>query len=115
MAATVGKTYTIQGTPFPKTRVDLSALTADEPEDIAHVGPSGVKVREVRMEIVTRPDDGSDIRLWHDENNDSLTNDTCRLRFYTAGGGSLTGAEVYVHFEFGAMKSGGTSAPSPGV
>lgn len=107
MAATVDQTFTMGGVPLPETRVDLSSLDAGEVENIAHGGPSGVPVRSVQMEVITRPTDGSDVRMEHLATSDSTTNDTVALKFYTSAGGSLTGAKVRLRFIFGSMKSGG--------
>jgi hypothetical protein len=113
MAATVDTVARmLTGTPLIISETQLSALTADEPEDIAHGGVAGLAPRKVEMEILTRPTDGSDIRMWHDNDNDNTTNNTCRLRFYTSGGGSLTGAVVRLRFEFAGMKSGGLDPPA---
>lgn len=112
MSVTVDKTTIVQGVPLPTTEVQLSALTAGELEDVSHGGPAGVRVQHAHMEILTRPTDGSDIRMERSTADDVLSlqtvgSDTIALRFYTEAGGSLTGAIVKVRFEFGALKSGG--------
>jgi hypothetical protein len=43
----------------------------------------------------------------HDEDDDSTSGDTVRLRFYTNDGGSLAGAKVKVRCIFNALASGG--------
>lgn len=111
MAYTVNSYQILEGVPLPKTQVEVSGLVAGNAEDVAHYGPDGVRARSIQMEVLTRPTDGSDVRLWHDHDNDSLTNNTCRLVFSCEAGGSLTGAVVRLIFIFGAMASGGITPP----
>ena len=89
------------------TQMQLSVLTAGLTESIAHNGPSGARVSEARMEIITQPNDDSPVMFAHLSGTDSTTNNTVAVRFDTAAGGSLTGAVVRVLCKFRAMKAGG--------
>lgn len=89
--------------------VELSALSASQDEDVAHGGPSGATVAEARMELITKPTDGSTFYMEHESAGDSTTNNTAQLRFMSETGGSLTGAKVRVTFVFTEAATGGTS------
>ena len=111
MAASIVENFPIASTPRIITQTKLKTLVADAIENIAHGGPAGAKVQSVTMEVTTRPTDGSPVLMEWQEYNDSLTNDTVALKFYTIPGGSLTGAIVRVNCVFGAVASGGITAP----
>jgi hypothetical protein len=109
MASTKTAAKSFSMVPYPVTEIDVSAITAGLEEDYSHGGPSGVVVREIRMEVVTPATSGDPIFIARDTDNDSLTNNTCRLKLYTNVGGDLTDAKVKLYFTFEAMKSGGIS------
>lgn len=110
MAASIDVKQVEAMEPYVTIRLDLSSLTSDLLENIAHGGPSGASVSRVSYEVIQKPTDGSDLSMEHKAASDSTTNNTVALRFYTSPGGSLSGAKVRVHLTFHAFASGGITA-----
>ena len=110
MAASIDVKQVVTMEPFVTVRLDLSSLTSDLLENIAHGGPSGATASRVTCEVIQKPTDGSDLSVEHKSASDSTTNNTMALRFYTSPGGSLSGAKVRVFVTFHSFASGGITA-----
>ena len=88
----------------------MSALVADQGEDVTHGGPTGKNPDYIDYEMVTPPDAACAFTLYHDTANDSASGGTARIKFVPSGGGDLTGMVLNVHFHFYASASGGIDA-----
>jgi len=91
---------------WDETLTRLSGLTSGNAENVLHGGPSGASVVEVRMVPYTRPTDNSVVNMVWEAANDSTTNNTCSLRFYSSSG-NLAGFVCQVFFSFRDAASGG--------
>jgi hypothetical protein len=109
MASTKTAAKTVWMVPFPATEITVSAITAGLEEDYSHGGPDGVTVQKVEMDVTHPAASGDPVFLERHTENDSLTSNTCAIKFSTVAGGDLTGAIVNLRFIFDAMKSGGIS------
>lgn len=92
--------------PWDETTTQLSGLTSGSPENVLHGGPSGASAVRVDFVVDTRPTDGSVVGMAWEDANDSTSNNTASLRFYSTSG-DLTGAVVKVFFTFRDAASGG--------
>lgn len=109
MAATVVHSRVKQAVPMFIQEVQLSAIVAGQSEDVAHGGPTGKKVSYVTFEMVTPPDAACAFTPYHDADNDSTANDTCRVKFVAEDGGDLAGLVMKCFFHFKHMGTGGNS------
>ena len=110
MAASIDVKQVVGMEPYVTIQLNLSSLTSDLVENIAHGGPSGCTVTRASFEVIQKPTDGSDLSMEHKVASDSTTNNTVALRFYTEPGGSLSGAKVKVFLTFHDFATGGITA-----
>lgn len=109
MAATVDFSRVKQAVPMFVQEVQLSSIVGGQSEDVAHGGPTGKKVSFVTFEMVAPPTAPCAFTPYHDVDNDSTTNDTCRIKFVAEDGGDLAGLKMKVLFHFKHFKTGGNS------
>lgn len=109
-AATVvsKKTETAHGI-FHVSIIELSSLTSDQTEDVAHTGPSGCRAVFVLPQVTAQATDGSMVTGEHIKASDSLVNNTVRVKFRVGAGGDISGAKATVLVFHLAQASGGTS------
>lgn len=111
-AATVDEFKYELAVPFSITRVQLSALTSDQNEDVAHHGPSGCSPFLVLPVVTVSATDGSVVTAEWIKASDNTTNNTCRVKFRVPAGGDITGAKATVLFFFAQQASAGLNPPS---
>lgn len=111
-AATVDEFKRELAVPFVVTRIQLSALTSDQNEDVAHKGPTGCSPFLVMPVVTVAATDGSQVTTEWIKASDSTANDTVRVKARVAAGGDITGAKVTVMCFFAQQASGGLNPPS---
>lgn len=111
-AATVDEFKVELGVPFVVTRVQLSALTSDQNEDVAHRGPSGCAPFLVLPQVTVGATSGDQVTCEWVKASDNTANDTVRVKARVASGGDITGAKVTVLCFFAQSASGGLNPPA---
>ena len=110
-AATVDESKYELAVPFSITRVQLSALTSDQNEDVAHKGPSGASPFLVLPVVTVGAADGSQVTAEWIKASDSTANNTVRVKARVATGGDITGAKLTVISFFAQQASAGLNPP----
>ena len=109
-AATVSRQKKLRDWPHLIREVRMSAITADQAEDVDHDGPAGKNPDLIDFQVVTPPDAMCAFVLVQDPANHSASGNTARIKFVAEAGGDLTGLVVNVHFHFFCSASGGIDA-----
>ena len=91
------------------SRIELSSLTSDQYEDIAHKGPSGAACLFVLPLVSAGATDGSQVTGEWVKASDSTASNTVRVRYRVASGGDISGAVATVLVFFLKQASGATS------
>lgn len=108
-AATIDAAETLCVTPFLIRRLQLSSLTSDQNEDVAHGGPSTVSPAFVIPLVSGGATDGSQVTGEWIKASDSTDNNTVRVKFRVAQDGDIAGAKGCVLVVFVAQAQGGLS------
>jgi hypothetical protein len=97
---------------LPASLVRIGSLTAGLEENIVHSGPTetGAEPIYCYYTVVAPPTSNDPVYFTWLKDDSSLTNGTVRVKFDTAAGGDLTGAEVELRVVFPVVKGGGISA-----
>ena len=109
MAATVSRQKTLRDWPHLIREVRLSDLVGGQAEDVTHGGPANVNPAHMPYEVVTPPDTMCAFALIRDQDNDSASGGTARLKLAMEAGGDPEGLVLDVHFHFYHSASGGIS------
>lgn len=110
-AATVDEKKVEAAVPFVITRIQLSSLTSDQNEDVAHQGPSGVAPLMVLPVVTVGATTGDQITAEWIKASDSTTNNTVRVKARVAAGGDISGAKLTVYCVFASHASAGLNPP----
>jgi hypothetical protein len=111
-AATVDEFKVELGVPFTITRIQLSALTSDQAEDVAHRGPSGCSPFLVLPVVTVGATSGDPVTGTWVKASDNTTNNTVRVTARVPAGGDIAGAKVTVMCFFAQTASAGLNPPS---
>ena len=107
MAATVDRQKTFRDFPKLIRKVRMSSIVAGQLEDVTHGGPANTNPTRIWAEAITPPTAPCAFVLVRDQDQDSATGGTARIRFQAEGGGDLAGMVANVFFEFEQSASGG--------
>lgn len=111
-AATVDEYKVELAVPYVVTRVQLSSLTSDQNEDVAHRGPSGCSPFLVLPQVTVGATTGDQVTCEWIKASDNTTNDTVRVKARVAMGGDIAGAKLTVVCFFAQQASAGLNPPS---
>ena len=111
-AATVDEYKYELAIPFSITRIQLSALTSDQAEDIAHRGPSGCSPFLVLPVVTVGATSGDPVTCEWVKASDSTANNTVRVKARVGTGEDIAGAKVTVLCFFAQQASAGLNPPS---
>jgi hypothetical protein len=110
-AATIDESKVETSVPLCITRVQLSALTSDQNEDVAHGGPSGAVPLLVIPVVTVGAATGDQVTAEWIKASDSTSNNTVRVKARVAAGGDIAGAKLSVFVVFANMASAGLNPP----
>lgn len=111
-AATVDEYKVELAVPYVITRTQLSSLTSDQAEDVAHRGPSGCSPFLVLPVVTVAATSGDAVSCEWIKASDSTTNNTVRVKAKVGPGGDIAGAKITVLCFFAQQASAGLSPPT---
>ena len=110
-AATVDEWKYELAVPYSITRVQLSVLTSDQAEDVAHHGPSGCSPFLVLPVVTVGTTSGDPVTCEWVKASDSTSNNTVRVKARVGAGEDIAGAKLTVLCFFAQSASAGLNPP----
>ena len=110
-AATVDEYKVELAIPYVVTRIQLSALTSNQAEDVAHRGPSGCSPFLVLPVVTVQATSGDVVTCEWIKASDNTTNNTVRIKARVPPAADIAGAKLTVVCFFAQQASAGLNPP----